>query len=75
MEFLFIRYLGFVEHVKIVSLFLFFPVFLYVFNEIFSNLGNYIDGEFIWALFVCFSFEFPKSTFTLLCFEKVLPIM
>ena len=39
----------------------------------FSNLGNYIDGEFIWALFVCFSFEFPNSTFTLFCLEEVLP--
>ena len=38
----------------------------------FSNLGNYIDGEFIWALFVYFSFEFPNSTFTLFFLEEVL---
>ena len=38
----------------------------------FSNLGNYIDGEFIWALFVYFGFEFPNLTFTLFFLEEVL---
>ena len=54
---------------------MFFLVILYGFNEIFSDLGNCKDRKYIWALFVCFWFEFPICTFTLLFSEEVQPTM